>query len=166
MSFKTNLEKGIEKVKQWQGRALANALIRLDAAGFIKRVKAKVKGSENVWLRCIKLLRTPNEDDHHALNFGQRTVHAGPSEGILEEDQDGDEEMRDLDLEADYGDWNMLENDEDEVEEITRIPPQWSLDQPLNNFIFDAIQAAGSRGGNSAASISFRPSYDYFLISI
>lgn len=146
---------GIEKVKQWQGRALANALIRLDAAGFIKRVKAKVKGSEDVWLRCIKLLRTPNEDDHQALNFGQRAVHAGPSEGILEEDQDGDEEMRDLDLEADYGDWNMLENDEDEVEEITRIPPQWNLDQPLNNFIFDAIQAAGPRGGNSAGIRDF-----------
>lgn len=146
---------GIEKVKQWQGRALANALIRLDAAGFIKRVKAKVKGSENEWLRCIKLLRMPNEDDHQALNFGQRAVHAGPSEGILEEDQDGDEEMRDLDLEADYGDWNMLENEEDEVEEITRIPPQWNLDQPLNNFIFDAIQAAGPRGGNSAGIRDF-----------
>ncbi|OCL03937.1 hypothetical protein AOQ84DRAFT_391914, partial [Glonium stellatum] len=146
---------GIERVKQWQGRALTNAIIRLDSVGFIKRVKAKVKGSENVWLRCIKLLRMPNEDDHQALSFGQKTSQAGPGEGILEEDQDGDEEMRDLDLEADYGDWNMLENDEDEVEEITRIPPQWNLDQPLNNFIFDAIQAAGPRGGNSAGIRDF-----------
>ncbi|OCK75536.1 hypothetical protein K432DRAFT_429346 [Lepidopterella palustris CBS 459.81] len=141
---------GIPKEKTWQGKALTNACLRLEGTGLIKRVKAKQAGTSDVWLRCIKLLREPNEEDSKALNFGQRAMPSAPMQGILEEDREGDEDLRDLDLEVDYGDWNNIDNNEhDEVEEIRRIPPQWVPDRPITNLIFRAIELGGESGFNT-----------------
>lgn len=110
-----------------------------------------MKGTKRHWLRCIKLLRAPQEDDYNSLNFARRAMPVGPA-GILEEDEEGDEAFRDLDLEAEYGDWDAVENDDGEIEESGRIPPQWNPDQLIANLVFDAVETGGKQGCNSLVS--------------
>src|SRR4051812_43910267 len=108
---------------------MLSAIHRLEGSGFIKRVKARKKGSRDVWLLCVKLLRPPNDDDYRNLDHRKKvssSAQAKPS--VLEEDQDGVEIMRDLELEVDFdedGPAGGGEQAEAELDESGRIPPQW-----------------------------------------
>ncbi|KAF2190178.1 hypothetical protein K469DRAFT_747402 [Zopfia rhizophila CBS 207.26] len=140
-------------LKKWNGRAIQSAILRLEETEFIRRVRARRKGSKTVWLICIKLLRPPNDEDIKNLNFKRRRDLAAPVENILEEDEGGDDIMRDLELEVDFDDDDTSgsnnHEEENDMGEVTRTPPQWFPNRLLSNLIFDAVEMGGMSGYNS-----------------
>ena len=86
-------------VQNWNGRAVRGAIVRLEQTGFVKRVRARKKGTKDKWLVCIKLLREPNADDLRNLKFRRAVPDLDqPDDEPLEEDAEGDAFMRDVDL--------------------------------------------------------------------
>ncbi|KAF2658955.1 hypothetical protein K491DRAFT_676096 [Lophiostoma macrostomum CBS 122681] len=128
-------------MQQWHGRAVRNAVYRLEESGFLERKRVYKQSCKNAPPMVLKLLRAPNEDDVKALSAGRRSVAPKATEKILEEDEDGDEVMRDLDLD--------LESESEEEADDSRIPPQWEPDRLIANLIFDTVFLSGVDGCDS-----------------
>lgn len=128
-------------MQQWNSPAIRTAIYRLEDSGFIQRRQASSKGSRSTKIVVIKLLRPPTDEDIKNLSFRRnKHAHGEISDGILEEDEEGDDIMRDIDLD--------LESD-DEIEN-NRLPPQWSPDRLMSNLAFDAANMAGAEGYDSS----------------
>ncbi|KAF2466071.1 uncharacterized protein BDR25DRAFT_345687 [Lindgomyces ingoldianus] len=147
-----NTQQGIP-MKLWNQRAIRNAVIRLAESGFLRRVRARRRGSRDTWLVCLSALREPNEDDIKNLHFKRRNESTRSMNNILEEDEDSDDIMRDLELEVDFDDNDAVGDDDEEQDGLvdkSRIPPQWDPDQTVANLIFDTLNLAGIQGCSSA----------------
>jgi hypothetical protein len=120
----------------------------LDETGFIKRVRARKKGSKDLYLVCIKLLRAPTDDDLKNLRFKRKVLLPETPENLddnlLESDEDGDALERDLQLDMEA----ELEVDSDDTD---RIPPQWTPERIMANLIFEAADVTGVEGSDSAS---------------
>jgi hypothetical protein len=136
-------------VEDWSGgRAVRGAIRRLDETGFIKQVRARKKGSKDLYLVCIKLLRAPNDDDIKNLRFKRKVLlpetPGNLDDNLLESDEEGDALERDLQLDMEA----ELEVDSDEID---RIPPQWTPERMMANLILEAADVAGVEGSDSAS---------------
>ncbi|PVH97536.1 hypothetical protein DM02DRAFT_567905 [Periconia macrospinosa] len=133
-------------LQKWYKRSVRSSLLRLESNEYIKRVQAPRKGSRKL-LVCIKALREPTEDDIQSLRF-KRGVPEPQDEELLEEDIEGDTLMRDLEL-------DIMEESEvatgGSVDDVSRIPPQWTPDRTLGNLLFDATEFFGVDGSDTAA---------------
>ncbi|KAF2260160.1 hypothetical protein CC78DRAFT_620456 [Lojkania enalia] len=139
-------------VPKWNGRAVRTSLLRLEETGFIKRLRARKTGSSCDWIVCIRLERAPNEIDIKNLNNRRRNhsaLHSEPTEPILEEDDEGDSLYRDVDL--DMLEEANAEDEEDNLQEITRFPPQWTPDLLISNIIFEYLDLVGVDGSDGAS---------------
>lgn len=136
-------------VQKWNGRAVRGAIVRLEQTGMLKRVRAHKKGARENWLVCVKLLREPNDEDIKNLKFRSQVAEEEPAEEpLLEEDAEGDALMRDIELDM----INEVDSEnEDGLDDIDRIPPQWKPDRMLANLLFDTIDLTGQDGGDAAA---------------
>ncbi|ORY03208.1 hypothetical protein BCR34DRAFT_72607 [Clohesyomyces aquaticus] len=137
-------------MKAWNKRATGSALIRLEESGLLRRFRARRKGSGDVWLICISALREPTEDDIKNLYFKRKNDRIRPTTNILEEDEDGDDIMRDLELEVEFDDETGDPDEDGGLGDQTRIPPQWDPTQPVTNLTFNMLDLAGGKGCNSS----------------
>jgi hypothetical protein len=115
----------------------------LEDSGFIQKKRIWKKGSGANTVTVLQLLRPPNDDDIKGLSY-RRKVRPDTFNSILEEDDDGDDIMRDIDLELDFPEQAEEDTDND------RIPPQWTPDRLIPNLAFDAINCAGTDGYDNA----------------
>jgi len=140
-------------VERWNGRAVRGAIVRLEQTGFIQRLRVRKRRSAEIrsmekWAVCIKMLRDPTEDDIKNLSFKRITTEIEPMDDEPPDDyNDGDGFMRDMELAMmdESGSGNA-----DGLNEVDRIPPQWTPDRPLGNIVFDATELAGPDGGDAA----------------
>jgi transcription factor C subunit 3 len=113
----------------------------LEETGFLERKRVFRKGTQKNTTVVIKLLRPPNDEDLKNLSFRRRAAVPEQSGVILEEDDEGDDMMRDLELDLDFND--------DEIED-DRIPPQWDPDRLFPNLAYEAIALAGVDGTDAS----------------
>ncbi|KAF2205668.1 hypothetical protein GQ43DRAFT_477160 [Delitschia confertaspora ATCC 74209] len=142
--------------KQFNSKTISRTLRRLEDTGFIARVKARQKGSKETYLLCIKLLRPPNEEDLKAIGFRRKTAPLNEVDdraNTLEGDPDGEDVMRDLELEVEFEDGTpeipVATNRPELVASSSRIPPQWTPDRQIAHLLWDATNAAGRVGTDS-----------------
>ena len=131
-------------LQQWHGRAIRSAIYRLEESGFLVRkrvVKNDPIRSYQSTPVVLQLLRPPNDEDLYMSSSKRRKVPAKALERILEEDEDGDDIMRDLDLDLDA-------ETADDVD-TQRIPPQWNPDRLLSHQTLEIVQSAGIDGCDS-----------------
>ncbi|KAH9877975.1 hypothetical protein J1614_003192 [Plenodomus biglobosus] len=137
----------------WNKRATQGALVRLDQTGMIKRLSVRKKKSEDSWLTCIRILREPRDEDVMNLGFRRQGIGTGhAADEVLDDDADGDTLMRDLEvdtLEDENADVGTQANKPLSISDSDRIPPQWTPDQFVANFAFDAVALGGSDGWDS-----------------
>ncbi|EAT76632.2 hypothetical protein SNOG_16053 [Parastagonospora nodorum SN15] len=128
----------------WNKRAVHGALIRLDQSGMIRRFQIRKQKSRDLWVTCIQIQREPRPEDLENLGFRRQAPIADTTGEQLQEDDDGETFMRDLEV-------DMLEDDEDndgnnQLDGVTRIPPQWTPDRLLSNTFFE-FTALGQTSG-------------------
>ncbi|KAL9080393.1 MAG: hypothetical protein Q9157_000849 [Trypethelium eluteriae] len=131
---------GIQSSSQ-QTKLFYRAATRLEKLGCLQRVKAKPSNGPSAerHLRCLKLLREPDDEDYRRfVSFGKK------------QDKSNREPNQDLELIQDqHDDLDDLFADEDDIE-IARIPPQWTPDVPHANFLFNLVHSGGADGVVSA----------------
>lgn len=131
-------------IQEWTTRGLRSAIRRLEESGLIERKRALKKGSRKNTIVVIRLRRAPQDDDIKHLSFRRKAALQVPSEEMLDDDADEDDEkiVRDEDLVVDF--------DENEIVGNDRIPPQWTPDRLFPNLAFEAIELAGIDGTDAA----------------
>ncbi|KAF2736043.1 hypothetical protein EJ04DRAFT_598759 [Polyplosphaeria fusca] len=142
-------------LKTWNQRSIRSTVRRLEETGFLKRVRARKKGSADQYVVCIKRQRPSTREDIEFLRSTarRRTVFADTPEPILEGDAPEDGFWRDIELEMMDSDVEVDEEDSDNeapVEERTRIVPQWTPSRLVVNLVFETIDAAGPAGLDNA----------------
>ncbi|KAF1994359.1 hypothetical protein P154DRAFT_527154 [Amniculicola lignicola CBS 123094] len=137
--------------ENWPARTIRSTIVRLEESGLLKRVRARRKGSTEKWSTCIKLLREPNDADMKIMRFRRKQAQNEPPERVLEEDEDGDEAMRDMELEIESDGEMDVEEKKSEIQDIKRIPPQWTPERLVPNLIHEALSLAGPDGYDAAA---------------
>lgn len=116
---------------------------RLEQTGFLEKKRIlKGKNSRDT-IVVLKSLRPPNEDDVKYINYRRKAPRHG-DDGFVVEGDDGDDLMKDLELDLD-----QVYDDRD-AEKI-RMPPQWSPDRLFANLAFQAIDMAGPEGIDASA---------------
>ena len=91
------------------------------------------------------MVREPTEADWQAFIKANDQGLRGPgAEGHVQRntlDDDEEDEGADISQQADQKTTCMAD-----LQEIERPIPQWTPEQPLNNFVFDLIHQAGEKG--------------------
>lgn len=132
------------------------ALKRFEATGCVNEVKALVDQSNNHYTKCLHLVREPTEQDRAAFVGKKTTVNLEVDDGqevdsaVQENHQneiDMGEDVAEDDTESDAG--SDMDFEQGTSSATQRIPPQWTPDIPLNNFIFKIIDNAGPAGISS-----------------
>lgn len=141
--------------KTWEMKSLWRSMRRLEGLGLVKKVKAQIKGhaSTHKWYRCIKLVREPTQRDRMIFvtmsmkeaKKQRSEVEAGDddAEGDLDPAEPAEE---DQDAEASQA----LAQQDNDVQEIKRHPPQWDPDRPVINLLWDIINTSGRLGATTA----------------
>ncbi|KAK5014141.1 hypothetical protein LTR60_003512, partial [Cryomyces antarcticus] len=129
--------------KREETRWFRAAVDRLAVLGCIRRIRARVShekvARQDRWLRCLQLVRPIEKGDRESfITMGTR------KEKELREELDAEGEDDD---ELALDDFDTVENIE--VEETTRIAPQWTPERPQSHFLFDLVDKTGSRGISS-----------------
>lgn len=141
-----NTFKGVP-LATWNKRAVHGALIRLDQSGMIRRFQIRKQKSRDLWVTCIQIQREPRPEDLENLGFRRQAPIAHTPGEHLQDDDDGETFMRDLEV-------DMLEDDEDndgnnQLDGVTRIPPQWTPDRLLSNTFFEFTALGQTSGWDS-----------------
>ncbi|KAH7083589.1 hypothetical protein FB567DRAFT_87995 [Paraphoma chrysanthemicola] len=131
-------------IRTWNKRAVQGCLIRLDQSGLIKRFRVRKKEREDSWVICIQVQREPRPEDLENLGFRRQATIVDTSHELLQDDGDGDTLMRDLEL--DMLDDGGEDDEANELDEDSRIPPQWTPDRLLANIIYDFTALGGVVG--------------------
>lgn len=129
-----------------------NALARLDAMNITQRIRARARHSLTRWVRCVRLLRRPTDQEREHLSSFLRKAQRpeDPSEGVDAEDDQEDDEDDAIELELDAAEGaEGAPKGIEKVIEVSRRPPQWDPDVNLNNLLFDLADAAGKDGLSS-----------------
>lgn len=157
---------GMDK-SRFHWRSFSRILRKLESLGVLKRIRVPLKLnrkytkreanreiaiSEQCHARCVRYLRDMDACDWRKVltAFSKREVNMedeeGEGGGAVEASDDDIAKDKDADeLDADAA--KELENvDVDAVGEIDRDTPQWRVDKPLTNIIFDIVDKAGKDG--------------------
>lgn len=108
--------------------------------------------SEQCHARCVRYLRDMDASDWRKVltAFSKREVNLEDEEGEEREAEASDDEITKGDKDSDELDPEAVKElegvDVDAVEEIPREIPQWRIDKPLTNIIFDIVDKAGKDG--------------------
>lgn len=133
---------------RWKKRHRVSIQRRLEHTGCIKEVNAHALFGERLTtgrFRCIKLVREPTEADWQAfMKINDQSLRGPGAEGHLQQstlDDDEEDEVAEISQQADQETDLMAE-----LQKIERPIPQWTPEQPLNNFIFNLVHQAGEKG--------------------
>jgi hypothetical protein len=142
-------------MRTWNKRAVQGALIRLDQSGMIRRFRIRKQKAEDSWINCIQIQREPRAEDLDNLGFRRQAAIVDTTDEFLQEDIDGDTLMRDLEI--DMLEDGAHENDaaNNNLDEVIRIPPQWTPDRLLSNIIYE-FTALGQAFGWDALALRDR----------
>jgi hypothetical protein len=142
-------------MRTWNKRAVQGALIRLDQSGMIRRFRIRKQKAEDSWINCIQIQREPRAEDLDNLGFRRQAAIVDTTDELLQDDIDGDTLMRDL--EVDMLEDGAHENDaaNNNLDEVIRIPPQWTPDRLLSNIIYE-FTALGQAFGWDALALRDR----------
>lgn len=134
-------------MRTWNKRAVQGALIRLDQSGMIRRFRIRKQKAEDSWVICIQIQREPRPEDLENLGFRRQAALTDTADELLQDDVDGDTLVRDLEVDMleDGGDENNA-NSNNNLNEIGRIPPQWTPNRLLSNVIYE-FTALGQTSG-------------------
>ncbi|OJD30582.1 tfiiic transcription initiation factor complex subunits tfc3 [Diplodia corticola] len=139
--------------KTWEMKSLWRSMRRLEGLGLVKKVKAQIKGyaASQKWYRCIKMVREPTQRDRMifvTMSMKEAKKHKRETEAGVDEDAEGyldpDEETEEA------GASQALVQQESDVQEIKRLPPQWDPDRPVINLLWDIIRSTGHSGATTA----------------
>jgi B-block binding subunit of TFIIIC len=135
-----DLKKELALKTKWHTRALQKIIDKFEAIGCVRRVKAASEASKKVhyYFNCVKLIREPSEQDMKAFeSTGNRlVVESGVEETYLENEDDPSESMA----------RPTSGVDENQLQEIGRVVPQWNPDRLLVNSLLDVVHWAGIQG--------------------
>lgn len=139
--------------KTWEMKSLWRSMRRLEGLGLVKKVKAQIKGyaASQKWYRCIKMVREPTQRDRMifvTMSMKEAKKHKRETEAGADEDAEGDLDPDEEVEEA--GASQALVQQESDVQEIKRLPPQWDPDRPVINLLWDIIRATGHSGATTA----------------
>lgn len=111
--------------------------------------KLTKKSRAGGWIRCVKLLREPTEQDKIGFTSNAISNRKKPNDGKAQDDSDSAFDTDDEDLEE-------LEADDDTMDRIRRtgnskgkkqrIPAQWKTSMHLTQFIFNLVHSCGTKG--------------------
>lgn len=157
-------------------RSLSRILRKVESFGVWRRIRVPLpasrshdrKSGQNVTARaharCIKFLREVTEDDLRRLVSSSKASLEVDDEGDegsdAEDDDKGGKENDDMDVDAINE--QLAHVDVDLIEEIPREVPQWSVDIPMPNLIYNLVTAAG-KGGISSMVTSTQISSGFVL---
>lgn len=135
-----DLKKEMDMTTKWRARVLARVVRKFEVLGCLKRVKAASEASKNVrhFFYCIKLMREPLDQDFDAFHRTGTTLINGAAV------EDPDSEDDDAAVQTMAGTEGAV--DEDQLQEVDRIVPQWNPDRPLANTLLDLVHEAGIQG--------------------
>lgn len=139
--------------KTWEMKSLWRSMRRLEGLGLVKKVKAQIKGytASHKWYRCIKIVREPTQRDRMifvTMSMKEAKKHKRETEAGYDEDAEGDLDPDEEHDEA--GASQALVQQESDVQEIKRLPPQWDPDRPVINLLWDIIKTTGHSGSTTA----------------
>lgn len=139
--------------KTWEMKSLWRSMRRLEGLGLVKKVKAQIKGytASHKWYRCIKIVREPTQRDRMifvTMSMKEAKKHKRETEAGYDEDAEGDLDPDEEHDEA--GASQALVQQESDVQEIKRLPPQWDPDRPVINLLWDIIRTTGHSGATTA----------------
>lgn len=158
---------GMDKSK-FHWRSLSRILRKVETFGVWRRIRVPLpnnrtydrKGGQNVTVRCharcIKYIRDAQPADFRRL--------ATSSKMSLEEDEDDEEdeasddendkgEQDNEDMDVDVINEQLMQVDADAIEEVPREIPQWTMNVPMPNIIFNLIDSAGKDGISSMVGL-------------
>ena len=129
-------------------KVLARTLRQLEALGCVKQVRAQANTdiATALYFRCVKLIREPDETEWQMFlspHRGQANQTIVTEDGDLDADYESDDE---------YGLAESLGRLEENGAQFTNLADsgrpvaQWDGHRCLNNFLFDLINKAGTRG--------------------
>lgn len=148
-------------------RSFSRILRKLETLGVLKRIRVPLKLnrkykkkeankeriiSEQCHARCVRYLRDMEASDWRRVltAFSKREVNMEDEEGEEGEAEASDDDIAKVDKHGDDLDPEAVKElegiDVDAVEEIAREVPQWRIDKPLTNIIFDIVDKAGKDG--------------------
>ncbi|EKG16449.1 B-block binding subunit of TFIIIC [Macrophomina phaseolina MS6] len=139
--------------KTWEMKSLWRSMRRLEGLGLVRKVKAQIKGytASQKWYRCIKIVREPTQRDRMifvTMSMKEAKKHKRATEAGEDEDAEGDLDVDEENEEA--GASQALVQQESDVQEIRRLPPQWDPDRPVINLLWDIIKTTGRSGATTA----------------
>lgn len=127
-------------------RTLTRTICKFERIGALHRVRAhsQYTRNENVFQRCVKLIRDPSPRD---LELFHAYSESSLTDALQDEDADLDETHEDPELDdaaarAFSGEGDMTGKEE----KSARVVPIWTPDRTISNQIFDMIDRAGTRG--------------------
>ena len=133
---------------RWKKRHRVGILRRIEHTGCIKEVNARALFGERLTtgrFRCIKMVREPTEADWQAfIKINDKGLRGPGAEAHVQRntlDEEEEDEGVDISQQADSETTFMAD-----LQEIERPIPQWTPEQPLNNFVFNLIHQAGEKG--------------------
>lgn len=148
-------------------RSFSRILRKLESLGVLKRIRVPLKLnrkykkkeanreriiSEQCHARCVRYLRDMYASDWRKVltAFSKNTVNMEDEEGEEREAEASEDEITKGDKDGDELDAEAARElecvDVDAVEEIPREVPQWRIDKPLTNIIFNIVDKAGKDG--------------------
>ncbi|KAI9695725.1 MAG: RNA polymerase III transcription initiation factor complex subunit [Candelina mexicana] len=142
---------------RWHMRVCATTVRKLEVIGCVRRVKARSIHSqtEDATHRSVKFIREPKDHEWNLQwNSTNGTVADLPNEVDLDEDGgdilDGNNEELPNDLANPSSDPHTTLEVKD-LQETSRVLPQWTPDRPMSNQLFDLVDAAGTEGISTMA---------------
>ncbi|KAI2402762.1 hypothetical protein LOZ67_001529 [Ophidiomyces ophidiicola] len=147
---RSELKEKLGMTELWRSKILRRAIIKLEAIGCLRRVKA-ISQYHQVMKSLhpsIMLIRDPTEKDIRLFHEDNQAVIASLRQGdtnSLRDSQGQDEDLEDIDDmpgAASLGPVTV-------VQDASRVVPQWTPDQNLSKFVLDIIHKAGPAGMNN-----------------
>ncbi len=141
-------------------RVCAATVRKLEVMGCVRRVRARsiYSRTEQATHRSVKFLREPKE---HEWNLQWDASH-GIADNLRNEDELDEVEDEDEDAIADRLPSESARPSAEpqnalivkDLQEASRVLPQWTPNRPLSNQLFDLVEAAGTEGISTMVRIS------------
>ncbi|KAI9716348.1 MAG: hypothetical protein M1812_005413 [Candelaria pacifica] len=137
---------------KWHMRVCATTVRKLEIIGCVRRVKARsiYSQTEQATHRSVKFIREPEDHEWNLQWDSSQGIAANlRNEHDLDEDED---DGVNLDVDglprdpANSSSEPQTTLDVKELQETSRVLPQWTPDRPMSNQIFDLIEVAGTAG--------------------
>jgi hypothetical protein len=156
------ISQGMDK-SRFHWRSLSRILRKVETYGVWRRIRVPLptnrsydkRGSPNVTVRCharcIKFLRDMTNEDWRKLAYSAKlAIQEDEDEASDGEDDKAEQDNEDMDVEA-FNE-QLANVDVDAIEEDPREVPQWTVNLPMPNIIFNLVNSAGKEGLSSMVS--------------